>query len=134
MRLRLITVLAFVLASACSGPPELEGGSEAASLSTPEQPLLLATPPWRQTAPMSDARYGHTLTLLPNGKVLVAGGRTASTALRGAELYDPATGTWNATGSLAVGRFNHTATLLPNGKVLIAGGFSASSTFLSSAE
>jgi hypothetical protein len=51
---------------------------------------------------------------LPNGKVLVAGGRSLSSS----ELYDPATGTWTATGSLANERYGHTATLLPNGKVL----------------
>ena len=65
----------------------------------------------------------HTATLLPNGKVLVAGGVvTAAILLASAELYDPATGTWTATGSLNTARYYHTATLLPNGKVLVAGG------------
>ena len=64
----------------------------------------------------------HTATLLPNGKVLVAGGYLEAASLASAELYDPATGTWSATGSLATGARNHTATLLPNGKVLVAGG------------
>ena len=65
----------------------------------------------------------HTATLLPNGKVLVAGGFDISgNALASAELYDPASGTWTATGSLATARAYHTATLLPNGKVLVAGG------------
>ena len=58
----------------------------------------------------------HTATLLPNGKVLVAGGNGTS-----AELYDPALGTWTPTGNLNTVRFGHTATLLPNGKVLLAG-------------
>ncbi len=65
----------------------------------------------------------HTATLLPNGKVLVAGGMTVTLHyLASAELYDPASGTWTATGSLATARYCHTATLLPNGKVLVAGG------------
>ena len=42
----------------------------------------------------------HTATLLPNGKVLVAGGDNNVVFLRSAELYDPASGTWTATGSL----------------------------------
>ena len=71
--------------------------------------------------------------MLPNGKVLVAGGRNSSGILASAELYDPATGTWSGTGSLATARAFHTATLLPNGKVLVAGGFN-SSGYLASAE
>ena len=62
--------------------------------------------------------------MLPNGKVLVAGGYDSNFgALASAELYDPASGTWTATGSLATARYVHTATLLPNGKVLVAGGY-----------
>ena len=65
----------------------------------------------------------HTATLLPNGKVLVAGGcGIGSHSLSSAELYDPATGSWSGTGSLGTARSEHTATLLPNGKVLVAGG------------
>ena len=60
--------------------------------------------------------------MLPNGKVLVAGGLGNSGDLTSAELYDPASGTWTATGSLTTARGAHTATLLPNGKVLVAGG------------
>ena len=71
--------------------------------------------------------------MLPNGKVLVAGGYDGSGSLASAELYDPASGTWTATGSLATARYAHTATLLPNGKVLVAGGYDGSG-ILASAE
>jgi autotransporter-associated beta strand protein len=84
------------------------------------------------TGPLSSGRYVHTTTLLPNGKVLVAGGNTNGTVLSSAELYDPAAGTWTATGAMSTNRYIHTATLLPNGKVLIAGGYHNSP--LSSAE
>ena len=70
-----------------------------------------------------------TATLLPNGKVLVAGGCSDDGTLASAELYDPASGTWTATGSLATARNLHTATLLPNGKVLVAGGSGSATTF-----
>jgi hypothetical protein len=81
-----------------------------------------ATGAWSATASLATARYGHTATLLPNGKVLVASGWSGSTSdTASAELYDPETG-WTATGSLATARGLHTATLLPNGKVLVAGG------------
>jgi hypothetical protein len=67
------------------------------------------------------ARMMHTATLLPDGKVLIAGGRPGAAA-DSAELYDPATETFTPTNNLLSGREWHTATLLPNGKVLIAGG------------
>jgi len=76
---------------------------------------------WTPTGSLATARAAHSATLLPNGKVLVAGGATPL-ALTSAELYDPVTGTWCATGSLATCRHYHTATLLPNGQVLVAGG------------
>ena len=60
--------------------------------------------------------------MLPNGKVLVAGGYNNGTFLASAELYDPASGTWTATGSLVTARYAGTATLLPDGEVLVAGG------------
>ncbi len=38
---------------------------------------------------MNRARYLHTATMLPNGKVLVAGGAKTTAS---AELYDPGSG------------------------------------------
>ena len=50
---------------------------------------------WAVTGSLHDARFQHTATLLPNGKVLVAGGNTVfNVAIASAELYDPATGVW----------------------------------------
>ncbi|MDQ3927592.1 MAG: hypothetical protein M3328_00440, partial [Chloroflexota bacterium] len=72
---------------------------------------------------MSVPRAGHSATLLPNGKVLIAGGMVREGRYeRSAELFDPATNTFSPTGSMAVGRTSHVATLLPSGKVLVAGG------------
>ena len=87
----------------------------------------LQAPSFTNTGAMTTARSGHTATLLPNGKVLVAGGGGVSSA-SSAELYDPATGMWTATGSMATYREYHTATLLPNGKVLVAGGTGSNNT------
>src|SRR5919109_3635066 len=77
---------------------------------------------WSYTGNLNTAREYHTATLLPNGKVLVAGGDNGKQLLNSAELYDPATGAWSSTGNLNAARALHTATLLPNGKVLVAGG------------
>jgi hypothetical protein len=71
--------------------------------------------------------------MLPNGKVLIAGGRGSGYVTTNiTELYDPALGTWTVTGSLNTARQMHTATLLPNGKVLVAGGVGPG--YLASAE
>jgi len=85
-----------------------------------------STGKWSSTSPMRAARGNLTATLLPNGKVLVAGGiNAANNPLATAELYNPSTGKWTPTGSLNVARDEHTATLLATGKVLAAGGENA---------
>jgi galactose oxidase-like protein len=94
---------------------------------------VLIDPSWVTTGRLGSTRYSHTTTLLPSGKVLVAGGEHYGSYLSSAELYDPATGSWSRTGRLGTARSFHTATLLPSGKVLVAGGF-GSSDFLSRAE
>jgi len=71
------------------------------------------------TRSMAEARTYHTATLLPSGKVLVAGGGNENST---AEVYDPATGSFSIADGMHVGRSGHTATLLPNGSVLVAGG------------
>ena len=87
-------------------------------------------PAWTPTGSLQEARTGHTATLLPDGRVLVAGGNGAIHAtdnlgfryLDSAEVYDPATGLWTATGRMTTARSAHMATLLPNGMVLVEGG------------
>jgi hypothetical protein len=83
---------------------------------------------------MLQGRQSHRASLLPSGKVLVAGGIGSRGSLSSAELYDPATGTWARTGSLGTSREGNTQTLLPSGKVLVAGGFHHGNNYLSSAE
>ena len=77
------------------------------------------------TSDMNEPRNGHTATLLPNGRVLLAGGWNQQGRTATAELFDPQTGTFEYTGSLMAPRQGLTATLLHNGQVLIAGGDSA---------
>jgi hypothetical protein len=79
---------------------------------------------------MSLPRSIHTATLLPSGKVLVAGGIGYFNSLfpTTAELYDPVTGTWSPTLPLVSGRRDDFAALLPNGTVLVVGGFNNTDT------
>jgi large repetitive protein len=122
---------------AVGGPSSTLGVSaspRSASPSASPSPSVVQPRPasWTPTGSMVTPREGHTATLLPDGKVLVAGGldRTtddpnglaADALLASAELYDPSSGTWSGTGNMGTARENHTATLLANGKVLVAGG------------
>ncbi len=92
-------------------------------------PVTNTFAPFAKTARMNVARIYATATLLPSGKVLIAGGENLSAdADNSAELYDPVTNTFAPAANtpvMNVARFAATATLLPNGKVLIAGGLGA---------
>jgi len=73
---------------------------------------------WVLAQPMSQLRSIHTATLLPSGRVLMAGGSIFNFA----ELYDSSTDSWTLTGAMSSFRSGHTATLLNDGKVLAAAG------------
>ena len=60
-------------------------------------------------APMISPRWYHTATLLPTGKVLIAGGLTglnSNTTTNTAELFDPASGTFTALAPPDLGTLN----------------------------
>src|SRR2546428_5185803 len=83
----------------------------------------------RRIGPSEDVSAAGFLVVLPDGKVLPAGGVSvpdiwgASEACsKGAELYAPATGTWSPAGDMLTPRSEHQLTPLTTGQVLATGG------------
>jgi hypothetical protein len=102
------------------------GGHYTSALATAE----IFDPATNQFSPageMTSTRQGATATLLPDGKVLVAGGYNADgVAVSSADLFDPSLDTFALSpASLGAGRANHTATVLAGGRVLMVGGHAA---------
>ncbi len=64
---------------------------------------------WSRVANLLAGRTLPTATLLPNGKILVAGGTDSAVgALDSVEPYDPVANTWTYAASMSTGRINHT--------------------------
>jgi Kelch motif/Galactose oxidase, central domain len=90
---------------------------------------------WTVIAPPSFPRFNHVQELLPNGKVLVAGGYwEPGIVLNSAEIFDPAAATWTLTGSFYDARQFHKSAVLLDGRVLIVGGLGTNFQPLGSAE
>jgi N-acetylneuraminic acid mutarotase len=79
---------------------------------------------WTLAAPMATARYSFSLTVLPNGKVVAAGGVNAKAeGFKSVEIYDPAANAWTPAPELLKSpREHHSATITGTGRVFVAGG------------
>jgi uncharacterized repeat protein (TIGR01451 family) len=82
-------------------------------------------------AAMNGERVHATATLLPLGRVLVAGGRASEsgTDLASTEIYDTALDAWTPTVPMSVPRAHHAAVLLASGGVLMTGASSTTEIF-----
>ena len=75
---------------------------------------------------LSVPRGRPTATLLPDGRVLIAGGQNGDETPRSAELFDPRTERFTPLAALLLtGRMAHSDALLSDGCVLLAGGWDA---------
>jgi hypothetical protein len=75
------------------------------------------------TTSMGTARWGPGAAPLPDGRVLVVGGRDGGTnETNTTEIFNPATLTWTAATPMSIPRYGAVAVPLPNGRILVAGG------------
>ncbi|HEX2275148.1 MAG TPA: kelch repeat-containing protein [Acidimicrobiales bacterium] len=84
---------------------------------------------WTRATPLSEARTGATATLLADGRVLVAGGESATRgqrrSLKKGEVFDPQAREWRSAGDMQCPRSEQAATLLGDGTVLVVAGDAA---------
>ena len=82
---------------------------------------------WSAAGSLREARYGHGLVLLNDGRALAAGGRnnTHGDSLSSVEIFDPKTGAWSEASSMRRARDSFALAVLPDGRVLAAGGYQA---------
>lgn len=116
-----------VLVTGGTGGAETDGDSRQSVAPTATAEVYdPETGEWTPVGDMIAARFEHTATALPDGRVLIVGGLGVEDGdvapLASAELYDPATGTFTRTGEPSERRTNHAAVALDDGRVLVVGG------------
>jgi hypothetical protein len=87
---------------------------------------------------MASKRFGHTQTLLLDGRVACVSGLNGTGSLLGVEIpswttttshYNPATNTFATGPAIGTARVGHQATRMPNGEVFVSGGLSPTLLF-----
>lgn len=100
----------------------------------------LVDPAWTSTSALTNARYRHTATRLPNGNVLVAGGFVVDPVVVDietptTEIFSPTLGAWAVGAPMGTPRAIAAAAPLASGDVLVVGGLTdVGSTVLGTAE
>jgi hypothetical protein len=116
--LSLVLIDACESATSAPNPPTQQGRTDAAVRPAAQDPSR-----FRATSSLMTARFGHTATLLADGRVLIIGGENlARRMMASVEIFDPATESWTAGPNLPEPRSNHAAMRLDDGRVLVVGG------------
>lgn len=106
----------------------INGGSNGSTINQSTEVYSPASGAWTTTGTANVARFDttadFTLPVLPDGRVLMAGGYGASSSLSlaSAETFDPQAGTWTTVGAMSQARASYAWTILPDGRVMVAGG------------
>ncbi|GAA2828387.1 Kelch repeat-containing protein [Kribbella solani] len=82
---------------------------------------------WTVAGALQQARFAHTATSLPDGRVLVAGGNAirsadSNRALRSVEIFNPGSGASELVEPMTDPRFAHIDVPLLDGRILLVGG------------
>lgn len=88
------------------------------------------TDTFSETGSMLCPRMRHGCVLLPDGRVMISGGRTAMTraqqysydVLNLCEFYDPDTGTWSPAPSMLIAHFDHVCICIPERVIVMSTG------------
>lgn len=83
---------------------------------------------------MTEPRSTHLTILLPDSRILLAGGWTGRHVTGSAEVFDPTTGRFAAAGQMTAPRMGAMAAPLGRGRTLIAGGQDRPRSLVASAE
>lgn len=81
---------------------------------------------WSLSGTMSTPRNNTTANVMPDGRVLVAGGGNGAPVFASTEIWNPATGAFTAGSPMSVPREYHSSVRLADGRILVAGGTSVS--------
>jgi len=126
----ILVITAMAVCSGCGGSLTANAPNTGTAPSPISPPPITPAPPaglFTPTGDMTIARADHWATLLPDGRVLIIGGRscafcTSDPAENSAEFYDPSVGKFTPADVAFTARGGHKAIMLPDGKILIVGG------------
>src|SRR4051812_31087329 len=116
MKVRYVAIVAAALVVSSVTAPTV--------LAAPLSGGAVGTHGWSKIASLPGPRLSAVAAGLPDGRVLVGGGRLpgSSSGLASALTYNPATNSWTAVGDLGTPRFDATTATLADGRVLVMGG------------